>query len=133
DKAPSAVTSRTMEPTRSPMDPSACCVSASQVRAPSSAYASAPMAVASGHDPAPATGPKPPSSFRQAGARDRNMIRLSALRHGTFVRRIRGAALGCEGISPEGSSLMPTATIVTNKGTFEVTLLPDHAPKTVEN
>jgi peptidyl-prolyl cis-trans isomerase A (cyclophilin A) len=28
---------------------------------------------------------------------------------------------------------MPTATFVTNKGTFTVTLMPDHAPKTVEN
>lgn len=28
---------------------------------------------------------------------------------------------------------MTTATIVTNKGTFTVRLMPDHAPKTVEN
>ena len=28
---------------------------------------------------------------------------------------------------------MPTATFVTNKGSFTVRLMPDHAPKTVEN
>jgi peptidyl-prolyl cis-trans isomerase A (cyclophilin A) len=28
---------------------------------------------------------------------------------------------------------MPTATFVTNKGSFEVALMPEHAPKTVEN
>jgi peptidyl-prolyl cis-trans isomerase A (cyclophilin A) len=28
---------------------------------------------------------------------------------------------------------MPTATFVTNRGSFTATLLPDHAPKTVEN
>ena len=28
---------------------------------------------------------------------------------------------------------MPTATLVTNKGSFTVTLMPEHAPKTVEN
>ncbi len=28
---------------------------------------------------------------------------------------------------------MPNATFVTNKGTFTVSLMPDHAPKTVEN
>ena len=28
---------------------------------------------------------------------------------------------------------MPTATFVTNQGSFSVTLMPDHAPKTVQN
>jgi peptidyl-prolyl cis-trans isomerase A (cyclophilin A) len=28
---------------------------------------------------------------------------------------------------------MPTATFVTNRGTFSVSLMPEHAPKTVEN
>jgi peptidyl-prolyl cis-trans isomerase A (cyclophilin A) len=28
---------------------------------------------------------------------------------------------------------MTTATFVTNKGSFTVTLMPEHAPKTVEN
>jgi peptidyl-prolyl cis-trans isomerase A (cyclophilin A) len=28
---------------------------------------------------------------------------------------------------------MPTATVVTNRGSFTVSLMPDHAPKTVEN
>ena len=28
---------------------------------------------------------------------------------------------------------MPTATIVTNRGSFTVELMPEHAPKTVQN
>ena len=28
---------------------------------------------------------------------------------------------------------MPTATFVTNQGSFTATLMPDHAPKTVQN
>jgi len=28
---------------------------------------------------------------------------------------------------------MPTATFVTNRGSFTVSLMPEHAPKTVEN